>query len=261
MILFNASCKPCFLIGNPVDHSKSPQFQNAAFQYHGVNSVYLALNVQSNDFSPVISALKKIDLFGLNITIPYKLEIMNYIDSLSQEAKEIQSVNTVVAHKGEWIGHNTDWYGVYQTLKINQIDLNQQILIIGAGGATNGLIFGLKKYGFDQISITNRTMNKAEKLAKQYSLNIEDFQKLEHKSRNYSFIINSTARSFTELLSMLNPDTIYYDLKYYKDQLKNYQYIDGKDMLLYQGALAFQLWTGIEPDIEIMKNALYSSIE
>ncbi len=248
---------PTFLLGHPVSHSQSSIFQNAAFKFHEINSVYYAIDINPIDFDVTVAGLKKMDVLGINITLPYKKDIIKFVDQLSPEAEIIDSVNTIEIKNDKWIGHNTDWYGVYKTLEENNLKMDQNVLIIGAGGATNGVIFGLKKYGIKKITITNRTFSKVEKLKEQFSVKLLDFNNYRKNINDYSMIINGTTLNFKELISVFNDDLIYFDLKYYSktDDIK--KFIDGSNMLLYQGAKSFSIWTNKDAPIEIMKKALF----
>jgi shikimate dehydrogenase len=253
----NKKIRPTFLIGHPVSHSKSPMFQNAAFKKCGINSIYLAIDINPLIFTDTIKELKKMDILGMNITLPFKIDIIEFIDELSPEAKIINSVNTVKISKGKWFGYNTDWFGFYKTLENNNIKNNLNVLIIGAGGATSGVIYGLKEYGIKDITLINRTFSKAEILKKQYQLKLLDFQNINDLINDFSMIINCTTLNFKELLNKYNDNSIYFDLKYYSktENIKNF--IDGSLMLLHQGAKSFSIWTGKEAPIDIMKKALF----
>ena len=251
--------KPIFIIGNPVNHSKSPIFQNSALQSCNISAVYLALDIKKQDFDTVISSLKKMEILGMNITIPYKVDIIKHIDVLSDDSQKIGAVNTIEIKDKKWIGHNTDWYGVYQTLINNKINNKSKVLIIGAGGATNGLIYGLNKYGIDDISITNRTYEKMVKIKELFhNIKIVKYENYKDKAQEFNFIINSTTLGFVDILDNYYKKCIYYDLKYYTDNKNIPNYIDGKDMLIYQGAKAFEIWTGITAPIDVMKHSLLS---
>ncbi|MCK4795877.1 MAG: shikimate dehydrogenase [Spirochaetes bacterium] len=247
---------PTYLIGHPVSHSKSPIFQNAAFKHLGINSVYQTIDILPNDFEKVVLKLKKSKIMGMNITLPYKHDIIKYTDSLSQEAKIIKAVNTIEITGNKWIGHNTDWYGVYKTLEKNNISKKQNVLLIGAGGATPGVIYGFIKYGITDISITNRTMHKAQKLNEQFSIKLLNYNIFHNSLDNFNMIVNCTSIDFKDIINNFNDNTIYFDLKYYTKELNVKKYIDGKSMLLYQGAKSFSIWTKTEAPIDIMKQSL-----
>ena len=248
---------PSYLLGHPVSHSKSSFIQNAAFNYYNINSVYLAIDINPLMFDITLAGLKKTELLGLNITLPYKKEIMKFIDELKPEAKLIDAVNTIEIRDKKWIAHNTDWYGVYKTLELHNINKNQDLLIIGAGGATGAVIYGLKEYGINKITITNRTISKAEILKKQFKINLLNFETLNKYVKDYSMIVNCTTLNFNEIINEFNDNIIYFDLKYYSKTDNIKKFIDGSLMLIYQGMKAFKIWTDIDPEIDIMKNALF----
>jgi shikimate dehydrogenase len=252
----NAKTKPCFLLGHPVSHSKSPIFQNAAFEAAGINAVYLALDLDSNSFDQAVNGLRSIEILGLNITLPWKREIMKFCQVLDESASKIGAVNTVTVTDGIWQGHNTDWYGVYRTLENNRVDRAREVLLVGAGGATPGVIHGLKEYGITAITITNRTMSKAEELAKKQNIGLLDFSIIRKHLDRFSMVINCTSIPFQTIVTAYNSRVIYFDLQYYSEPIPARHYIDGRDMLLYQGAKAFELWTGTSAPVDVMQQAL-----
>lgn len=248
---------PSYLLGHPVSHSKSAFIQNAAFKYCNINSVYLAIDINPLMFDITLAGLKKTEILGLNITLPYKKDIMKFVDELKPEAKFIDAVNTIEVKDKKWIAHNTDWYGVYKTLEIHNINKNQNLLIIGAGGATGAVIYGLKEYGINDITISNRTILKAEILKDKFELNLLNFENLNKSIKDYSMIVNCTTLNFKDIINDFNDNTVYFDLKYYSKTDNIKKFIDGSLMLLYQGMKAFKIWTNIEPEVKIMKEALF----
>lgn len=232
------------IIGDPVEHSKSPAMQNEFFCKTGINAVYLAFHVVKDNLQDVIGGFKKLEeLRGFNVTVPHKVEIMKYIDELDPVAMKIGAVNTVVVKDGKWFGYNTDWYGVFKTLQKNNVPCNVKTLIIGAGGASNGVIYGLQQYGISEIAITNRTTEKAIAVAKQFDINVVDFASYKDELDDYQLIINTTTLPFGQMIPDFKNDVIYFDLKYYLESTPDFC-IDGKAMLYYQGVKAFELWTG-----------------
>lgn len=232
------------IIGDPVAHSKSPAMQNTFFKDFGINAVYLAFHVTGDNLPDVIAGFKKIEeLRGFNVTIPHKVEIMKYLDEIDCIALKIGAVNTVVVNNGKWIGYNTDWYGVFKTLEENKIPNNVKTLIIGAGGASNGVIYGLQQFGISNIDITNRTAEKAAVCAEQFNIGTVDFASYKDKLDDYQMIINTTTVPFNDLILTFDKNVVYFDLKYYLEAMPDFC-IDGKTMLYYQGAKAFELWTG-----------------
>ncbi len=235
--------KPTFLIGEDTSRSLSPSFQNRAFTEKKIRSVYLAISIKREEFFNTIPSIKKLDLFGLNITYPYKIDIIDFCDSLSNEAKKIGSVNTIeIGKNGEWIGHNTDYYGVLMTLKKNSIPSNVNALVIGAGGATPAVIYALDKYGIKHISVTNRSSDKLAALEKRFDIKTIDFNHYNNKIDKFDLIINCTTLNFTNLIENFLSDRIYFDINYFFDYGVN-GVITGHDMLFYQGVMAFEIWS------------------
>jgi shikimate dehydrogenase len=219
--------------------------QNEFFNNAGINAVYLAFHVKCEDLPDVVAGFKKLkELRGFNVTVPHKVEIMKYLDEVDSVAKKIGAVNTVVIDdNGKWLGYNTDWYGVFKTLEENNVSRNLKTLIIGAGGAANGVVYGLQEYGISDIAITNRTAEKAEVIAKQFDIKTLDFTSYKDKQNEYQLIINTTTIPFGKMVADFKKDAVYFDLKYYLESTPDFC-IDGKAMLYYQGVKAFELWTG-----------------
>ena len=233
------------IIGDPVEHSKSPAMQNEFFNNSGINAVYLAFHVKCEDLPDVVAGFKKLkELRGFNVTVPHKVEIMKYLDEIDSVAKKIGAVNTVVIDdNGKWLGYNTDWYGVFKTLEENKVSRDVKTLIIGAGGAANGVVYGLQEFGISDIAITNRTAEKAEVIAKLFDIKTLDFTSYKDKLNEYQLIINTTTIPFGKMVADFKKDAVYFDLKYYLESTPDFC-IDGKTMLHYQGVKAFEYWTG-----------------
>ena len=178
------------------------------------------------------------------MTVPHKVEIMKYLDEVDSVAKKIGAVNTVVIDdNGKWLGYNTDWYGVFKTLEENKVSRDVKTLIIGAGGAANGVVYGLQEFGISDIAITNRTAEKAEVIAKQFDIKTLDFTSYKDKLNEYQLVINTTTIPFGKMVADFKKDVVYFDLKYYLESTPDFC-IDGKAMLYYQGVKAFEYWTG-----------------
>jgi shikimate dehydrogenase len=219
--------------------------QNEFFNNAGINAVYLAFHVKGEDLPDVAAGFKKLkELRGFNVTVPHKVEIMKYLDEVDSVAEKIGAVNTVVIDdNGKWLGYNTDWYGVFKTLEENNVSRNLKTLIIGAGGAANGVVYGLQEFGISDIAITNRTAEKAEVIAKQFDIKTLDFTSYKDKLNEYQLVINTTTIPFGKMVADFKKDAVYFDLKYYLESTPDFC-IDGKAMLYYQGVKAFELWTG-----------------
>ncbi|WP_456419122.1 shikimate dehydrogenase [Methanocaldococcus infernus] len=270
----DAKTKLVGLIGHPVEHSLSPVMHNAAFKDKNLNYVYLAFDVKPEKLKFVVDGAKALGMVGFNVTIPHKVEIIKYLDQLSEEAKLIGAVNTVKIEDDIAIGYNTDGIGARRALEeeIGKVK-DKKIVIFGAGGAARAVAFELAKDNF--VVIANRTLEKAKKLAKEIEekLNREvGYSDLNVDLENVDIVINATPVGMYPNVNekpivskeRLRKDMIVMDLVYnplettlLKEAKKvGAKTIDGLGMLIYQGAEAFKIWTGVEPNIEVMRESI-----
>ncbi len=281
--MVDAKTKIVGLIGHPVEHSFSPIMHNAAFKDKGLNYIYVAFDVLPENLKYVIDGAKALGIVGFNVTIPHKIEIMKYLDEIDEDAQLIGAVNTIKIEDGKAIGYNTDGIGARKALEeeIGKVK-GKNIVIYGAGGAARAVAFELAKD--NNIIIANRTVEKAEKLAKEIAEKLnkkfgEDvkFSGLDVDLNGIDIIINATpigmypnvdAEPIVKAENM-REDMVVMDLVYnpletvlLKEAKKvNAKTINGLGMLIYQGAVAFKIWTGVEPNIDVMKNAIIDVIK
>ena len=264
--------KICLIIGDPVEHSLSPAMHNAAYEALGIDDkfVFTAAHVRPENLKEAVAGVRVLGFRGLTCTIPHKVEVMKYLDKLDDTAKKIGAVNTVVNNNGTLTGYNTDWLGVITPIKKMLPDLTgKKAAVIGAGGASRAMVYGLKKEGAT-VKIFNRTVERAKKLAEEFNCeagSIDDLSELE----NYDIILNSTSLGMGEKISespvsleFLNDKQIVFDAVYtpYETQLlkdakaKGAKVIHGLDMLLHQGTAQFELYTGQKAPEEVMRKVL-----
>nr|1NVT_A Chain A, Shikimate 5'-dehydrogenase [Methanocaldococcus jannaschii]1NVT_B Chain B, Shikimate 5'-dehydrogenase [Methanocaldococcus jannaschii] len=280
--MINAKTKVIGLIGHPVEHSFSPIMHNAAFKDKGLNYVYVAFDVLPENLKYVIDGAKALGIVGFNVTIPHKIEIMKYLDEIDKDAQLIGAVNTIKIEDGKAIGYNTDGIGARMALEeeIGRVK-DKNIVIYGAGGAARAVAFELAKD--NNIIIANRTVEKAEALAKEIAEKLNKkfgeevkFSGLDVDLDGVDIIINATPIGMYPNIDVepivkaekLREDMVVMDLIYnpletvlLKEAKKvNAKTINGLGMLIYQGAVAFKIWTGVEPNIEVMKNAIIDKI-
>ncbi|MEO2117680.1 MAG: shikimate dehydrogenase [Methanocaldococcus sp.] len=280
--MVDAKTKVIGLIGHPVEHSFSPIMHNAAFKDKGLNYVYVAFDVLPENLKYVIDGAKALGIVGFNVTIPHKIEIMKYLDGIDKDAQLIGAVNTIKIEDGKAIGYNTDGIGARKALEeeIGKVKGNN-IVIYGAGGAARAVAFELAKD--NNIIIANRTIEKAEKLAKEIAEKLNKkfgeevkFSGLDVDLNGIDIIINATPIGMYPNVDVepivkaenMREDMVVMDLIYnpletvlLKEAKKvNAKTINGLGMLIYQGAVAFKIWTGVEPNIEVMKNAIIDRI-
>lgn len=268
------------IFGYPVKHSKSPTFQIAAFLQLGLNAVYIPFQVKPENLQKAIESIKVLDIKGVNITIPFKEESLKYVDELSEEVRVIGALNTIKNLDGYLIGYNTDCYGFVKGLKeLEEKVEGKRVLVIGAGGASKAVIYGLLKEGIDRIYLSNRTVQRAvdtvQKFKEHYRLadriiNPIGLEEIDRVLEYVDIIVNTTSVGLKDSDSplfdyrRLKPHHTVVDIIYRKTELLQKaeaigcKYQDGYPMLLYQGARSFEIWTGREAPVEVMRQALLS---
>ena len=158
--------KKYLVIGNPIDHSLSPQLHNHWIKVNKIDAVYEKKKINQNEIKDLIRDVKDKKISGINVTVPFKQEVITYLDELTDQAQKTQSVNTIYLGTNGVIGHNTDVDGFESSLKDEYDPKNKNILILGAGGVVPSIIFALKNMKAESITISNRTREKAENLKK-----------------------------------------------------------------------------------------------
>jgi shikimate dehydrogenase len=267
------------IIGDPVQHSLSPAIQNAAFKSLGLNCTYIAFRVPKGELQESVSSLRSINISGFNVTSPHKIEIINHVDVLDYTAQNAKAINTIMNVEGVLTGYNTDVYGFIEPLHKRSVSFNgMTILLIGAGGASRAVIAALSEQkGITKILIANRSQRKAEELARIGSsigleCNVIDLYNIQEVAAKSHLIVNATPLGTSNEDSMIDhehikKDAIVYDIVYKPvttNLLENARYagaqiVYGYEMLLEQGAKAFEIWTGISAPRDAMKRALFGS--
>ena len=147
-----------FVIGNPIDHSLSPKLHNYWLKENNINAIYDKKKINEKDLEKIILEVKKKKIKGINVTVPFKKAVIPYLDKLSSEAKQTQSVNTIILSDDKLVGHNTDIFGFTKAIEDLYFNIeDKKILILGAGGVVPSIIFALKKMNVSEIIISNRT--------------------------------------------------------------------------------------------------------
>lgn len=276
----NAETRFYGVIGDPVKHSKSPVMLNAAFAAVGINAVYGAFHIKSTELRQAVNGFRALGFGGINVTIPHKLAIMEYIDEIDEGAKVIGAVNTVVHEDGKLIGYNTDGIGYVRALKEeNRVSLaGSRILVIGAGGAARGVVYALAQEKPKQIWIANRTAAKAEQLADSLnefaSVTGMALQEIKEVIGDADVVINTTAVGMHPYIEempfqpdLLKGNTLVSDLIYNplttkllaEAKQKGCRIHGGLGMFVYQGAYAFEYWTGRQAPVDIMRQTVLNS--
>jgi len=272
------------LIGNPVSHSFSPIMQNAAFQYLGLDLIYIAIPCKDEDLELVLNSLKKINCRGLNITIPYKEKVFNLCSEISPVASKLKAINTLKLNsEKEWSATNTDVEGFIYPLKTLKL-IQKESIVLGSGGAARSVIQGLINLNFSTISVISRNKSSLDELIKNFGSQIEIQGLLNNDNRAQNLIeeadliVNTTPvgmKTAKEEINVmpygesfwrsLNSKTIVYDLIYNPapTHLLKFSYnkgcitIDGSQMLVAQGLKSLSFWTnGLEVPFHVMNDAL-----
>ncbi|HEX7033508.1 MAG TPA: shikimate dehydrogenase [Nitrososphaera sp.] len=265
------------IIGDPIQHSLSPGMQNAAFAALGLDCTYIAFRVPANELKESIESLRSINISGFNVTVPHKVEVMKYLDELDPSAKKAAAVNTVNNIEGIFRGYNTDIDGFMEPLHRRQVDFhNMQVLLLGAGGAARAIVAALaqESNNIAKIIIANRNMQRATELAKigsDLGLKCETLPlaQVQDVSLECDLIVNATTIGLNNEPSPIDYEhikkgSIVYDIVYrpiVTDLVENAKYaqaavVYGYEMLIEQGAKAFEIWTGLPAPREAMKKNL-----
>jgi len=277
--------KVCAVIGDPVEHSLSPCFQNAAFQHLKLDFIYVAFTVKAEDLGAAISGVRSLGIYGLNVTMPHKISVIKYLDELDERADRIKSVNTILNRNGKLIGYTTDGIGVLNALKYNGVDpKGKKVVILGAGGAARSASYALSEVA-GELVILNRTIERARNLASKVRKLIGSHvnvkwdglteESLRREVREADILINATPVGMSPDVNgtlvekrLLHPDMVVFDMIYHPLKTRllreaeevGAKTINGLSMLIHQGAASFEIWTGMEAPVDVMMKAAEEGI-
>jgi len=252
--------KKYLVIGNPISHSLSPKLQNYWLKQNNIDAVYDKIKLEEKEIKGIVQDIRKQKIAGCNITVPFKKKVIPFLDSLSTEAEKTQSVNTITFEKGNLIGHNTDIFGFDKAIRSLNFNMKgKKILILGAGGVVPSIVFAIKEMGVSEITISNRTKQKAENLKILFKkLNILEWGDI----TNFDVVINATSLGLNNEkinldFSKVGKNKLFYDVIYNPTEtnfLKEGKQLgniteNGAKMFIYQAFEAFKLWHGIEPEV------------
>ena len=259
--------KKFLVIGNPIKHSLSPKLQNYWMKKYNIVGLYEKKKLSDFDLKNLVSEIRNQNLIGVNVTVPFKRKIISYLDKLDPSAEKTQSVNTIYLKDNKVVGQNTDIDGFDRALKSTKFDISgKKIFILGAGGVVPSIIVALNKMKVSKIIISNRTKQRANDLKDLFeNIEIVDWGNVP----DFDVIINSTSVGLNENeevnldFSNVGKNKFFYDLIYnpketnfLKSAKKQGNIIEnGKMMFIYQASLAFEIWHGVQPEIndEVIK--------
>jgi len=276
----------CGIIGDPIEHTVSPVMHNAAFKQMGLDYLYVPFRVKQGELAKAIEGVRALNMRGLNVTIPHKVAVIQFLDELDHLAEKIGAVNTIVNNDGVLTGYNTDGAGFLQALLESNIEpKGKNVVILGAGGAARALSFFLADRGAHLV-ILNRSLELdwAKELASRISqIFTTEVGALELNRGNLvgvigkaDILVNATSVGMTPDIDqtpvasdLLKPGLIVFDIVYNpiktrllrETEAAGARAISGVDMLVWQGALAFEKWTGVKAPVELMRKETIKVLE
>lgn len=266
------------LIGYPVGHSLSPVMHNAAFQALGMyDARYDLWETTLEDLPARVESLREPGVLGGNVTVPHKQGVMSLLDEVTETARRIGAVNTVIPADGRLTGDNTDAYGFSQSLRdvVDPATIGQAV-VVGAGGAARAVLVSLQEAGISNVIVINRTLERAQRLVEglaadgQHPIVAGGWDALDDVTRSAGLIVNATSIGWhgdempfdQVIVDVLPSNAVVMDLTYRQTALlkaaeaRKLEAIDGLPMLIHQGARAFELWTGQAPPVDVMTQAV-----
>ena len=268
----------CGVIGDPIEHSLSPILHNAAFNSLKLDYAFLAFKVKPAEVGNAISGMRALGIVGLNVTMPHKKSVISHLDEIDQTAKFLSAVNTIHNKNGKLFGFNTDGVGALKALKENGVNpAGKKVLLLGSGGAARAIAYALAKEA-DELVVLNRTVEQAKELA---SLLNRTFSKkvvadsltpsaIQENLRGCDILVNATsvgmkpnANQSVIAPEWLKPNLAVMDIVYNPIETKlakdaksaGAKVVSGVEMLIYQGAASFEIWTGKSAPVEVMRKA------
>ena len=249
------------VIGNPIDHSLSPKLHNFWLKKNKIDAIYEKKLLEEKEIPKLIESIRKSEINGVNVTVPFKNLVIPFLFSLSSDAKQTNSVNTICVEGDKIIGHNTDIVGFELALRYVNYDVKRKkALIIGAGGVSPSIILALKNMGCENIYLTNRTLEKAEKIKETFNdIIIQKWGDIPE----FDIVINATSiglnkENFDLEIKKFGNNKFFYDVIYNpsetnflkKAKLSGNKTENGKMMFIYQAHQSFALWNKVLPKID-----------
>ena len=280
----NGKTELCGVIGDPIGHSVSPALHDAAFRALGLDYAYVPFHVRRSDLPAALQGMRALNIRGLNVTIPHKVAIIPLLDEIDPPARQIGAVNVVLNGSGRLIGYNTDAQGFLHVLSEHGIEpQGKNIVVLGAGGAARAICFALASQGAS-LTILNRTVTTAQACAEDISqtfrlpLKVLDLNRknLAYALHQASLLVNATSVGMLPAAGvspvdrdLLGTHLTVMDIVYnpYKSKLlreaaqAGAKTINGLEMLVWQGALAFERWTGLQAPIDVMRRAAAAALK
>jgi shikimate dehydrogenase len=283
MMVISGKTRVCGVIGDPIAHTLSPTIHNAAFGHLKLDFVFLAFRVKAADLENAVRGMRGLGIHGLNVTMPHKSTVIGFLDEVDTTVQFLGSANTILNKDGKLSGFNTDGVGALKALRENGVALSEKkMLLLGAGGAAKAIAFSLAKE-VGELAILNRTAEKAKELAetlgrmfnKKVVGGVLSSDAIAENLRDSDILINATSVGMKPNLSQslvapqwLKSDLAVMDIVYNPVETKlakdakaaGAKVISGVEMLIYQGAASFEIWTGCSAPIEVMRKAALNKL-
>lgn len=258
------------ILGDPVDHSLSPRMHNAAYAALGLDYVYVPLRATRESIRDAVKAIRTLGLVGCNVTVPFKQDVVRLVDRLTPAADAIRAVNTIYRDGDDVVGDNTDAYGFAEALRSHGAKLRgARVLVIGAGGSARAVLHALREGKAADVVLANRTVDTARKLAREFGVTATDLSVLHHEAllASRTLVVNCTpvglkGGAFLDYAAGPTPKAcVHFDLAYSRTGLTPFlalaakagrPVIDGRHMLVHQGAAAFRRFTGKKAPVDVM---------
>jgi shikimate dehydrogenase len=274
MATVEATTRVVGILGHPVEHSLSPRMHNAAYAALGIDYVYVAFRCEPSDIRTAVRAMRTLGIAGYNVTVPYKQEVVKLVDRLTDTAKAIGAVNTIYRDGDEVVGDNTDAEGFAVALKTHRAKIRgARVLVIGAGGSARAVLHALREGGARDVVLANRTVAKAKSLVREFGGVARDLSALDDATllASRTLVVNCTpvglkGIAFLDYDAAATPaGCTHFDLAYRAGGLTPFldlaakakrPVIDGRHMLVHQGAAAFRRFTGKKAPVDVMLAAI-----
>lgn len=273
--MINGSTKLICLIGQPVEHSFSPSIHNCLFEKYDINSKYICFDVDKDYLKEAVNSIKTLKIKGANVTVPHKVDVMDYLDEIDINANLIGAVNTIKNDNGKLIGYNTDGIGFVNSVIDKGYKIkDKEVMILGAGGAARSIAVEMANNNAKSIEIRNRTLDKAQSIAGCINENFKSIVKTGDTNitkkdlENIDILINTTSLGMSPNVDQIpidetikiDKDILVCDIVYNPKETRFLKWakeneletLGGIDMLINQALEAFYIWTGIRPDKECL---------
>ncbi len=282
--MISGKTRVCGVIGDPIEHTLSPIIQNSAFNALNLDYVFLAFRVKPAQVEAAVNGMRALNVRGLNVTMPHKSTVQKFLDRVDLSAQIINSVNTILNKENTLYGFNTDGIGALKALRENDVELKgRKVLLLGAGGAARAIAYTMAKEA-DELAVLNRTVKQAQDLAKLLEKTVNKKvatgalspKEIQQNLQDSDILVNATsvgmkpnADESPVAPKLLRPNLAVMDIVYNPIETRlakeakaaGAKVVSGVEMLIYQGAASFEIWTGKSAPVEVMRKAALNHLQ